>query len=440
MDNACTVESYELGDETTSDVTVQLKNQHERHVHFRCHSAILTGKSTFFADQLSRCQYDDKRIEISSPGSDYDHYVKLLSLLYVSEDAILDSLDSVRSTLGVLQASIALCCEGVTVGCVQYLEAMPWEEKEEEEILKLVPTLGPQAMPILARFQQADLNATKNVFISAIRFATTVDESFPPFTDELRISAQEQVEYMLAEDEETPLIAVDEEVKSEAKAGLDKMLTSFNEELNSLVSDFDQFPDAAEQRVLQSISDLDWICNILPKMELMSDFVVGWARISDHVLSVVQDDKHLSGLWAVKVRLVELVGKALEAIGFGSVVLPAASRVQLLKTWLPYLRMMKPMLDSKCEENEAFPHKMDADLCQNIEGAIVSLVLALPSSDQADILADWMKSTDHMRFPDLTEAFEVWCYRTKAAKRRLAVGFGGVGSNPNCQHLNEISN
>lgn len=98
-------------------------------------------------------------------------------------------------------------------------------------------------------------------------------------------------------------------------------------------------------------------------MELMTDFVTGWAHISDHVLAVVQDGKHSSGLWAVKVRLVELAGKALEAIGFGNVLPPAASRLQFLKTWLPYLRTMKQILDTKCVENEAFLYKMDTDLC-----------------------------------------------------------------------------
>jgi hypothetical protein len=68
---------------------------------------------------------------------------------------------------------------------------------------------------------------------------------------------------------------------------------------------------------------------------------------------------------------------------------------------------------------------MDEDLCQSIEGAIISLVLALPSNDQADILADWMEA-DQVSYPDLSEAFEVWCYRTKSAKRRLAEGLRRV--------------
>lgn len=417
MDN----ESCQLGDQITSDTIVHLQNQCGKPELFHCHSSILAQKSMFFASKLSVTQ-SSKSIDISCPDLDYDLYVKLLNLLYLPEDSILESFDSVKSTLGILRISICLQCESITVKCIEYLEAMPWEEKEEEEVLHIAQILGPLASPLLARLQPSNQNSTKKVFISAIRFATSIDESFPPFNDELKTSAQEQVEYMLAEDEDTPLIAVDEKVKLEAKAGLEKILSTFNVHLNSLTLDCDH-------SILQSISDLDWICNVLSKMELMKEFVTAWAEISDHVIEILQDDKFSCGLWAVKYRVIELVGKAFDAIGFGNVVLPTLSRVRFLKTWLPFLRKMKPLLDSKYEENETFPYKMDADLCQNIEGAIVSLILALPSSDQAEILNEWMKLNKEIKFPDLCEAFEVWCYRAKAAKRRL-VDYSLGGSNP----------
>ncbi|XP_073106042.1 BTB/POZ domain-containing protein At3g05675 isoform X3 [Elaeis guineensis] len=421
----------EFGDQTTSDVTVRLRSRDGRPEWFHCHSFILMKKSKFFAHWLSKhptypSPESNNCIEVHCPGSEFDHYVKLLKLIYLSEETVSDSWDSVKSSLGVLRASIALQCETITKSCIQYLEAVPWDEKEEEEILKVIPNLGPEAMPILARVQPVDTSATKNVFISAIRFATTIENSFPPLADELKTSAQEQVDYMLLEDEETPLIAVDDDVKYEARSGLAKMFTNFEKRLSLLPSEFDQSPEAAEQRLLQSLSDLEWICNILPKMEMMKDFVSGWACISDHVLAVVQDEKYSSGLWAIKAKLIEVTGKALDAIGYGNVVLPAPSRVQFLKTWLPYIRKLKPLLDSKSADDEAFPFKMDSDLCQNIEGAITSLVLALPSNDQADILMEWMQRPEQLKYPDLSEAFEVWCYRTKSAKRRLVVGFKGI--------------
>ncbi|KAI3881324.1 hypothetical protein MKW92_031067 [Papaver armeniacum] len=45
---------------------------------------------------------------------------------------------------------------------------------------------------------------------------------------------------------------------------------------------------------------------------------------------------------------------------------------------------------------------------------------SLPSGDQAEILTQWL-GTHHIQYPDLAEAFEVWCYRSKVAKRRLTL-------------------
>ncbi|KAJ6414993.1 hypothetical protein OIU84_003900 [Salix udensis] len=227
-------------------------------------------------------------------------------------------------------------------------------------------------MPIISRIKPVDLTATKNVFVSAVRFATSTGGSCPPFGDELKISAQEQIEYMLGEDEDMPLVTADDEVKSVVRMGLSRIFSTFEKQLSSLVLESDLALESAEANILQCVSDLEWMCNILPKMELMKDFVSSWAGTSGNV-----------------------VGE------------------------------MKPILDSKCTEDASFPHKMDEDLCQSIEGAIISVVLALPSNDQADILADWMES-DQVRYPDLSEAFEVWCYRTKSAKRRLVEGSGRV--------------
>ncbi|XP_020112768.1 BTB/POZ domain-containing protein At3g05675-like [Ananas comosus] len=436
MDQASVSEAYIFGDQATSDITICLQNKDDRPEWFHCHSPILIKKSRFFSDQLvnhnntSLTLEFNRCIEVQCPKSDYDHYVKLLNLLYLSEESLLGSFDSVKSTLGILRASISLQCESIIQNCIEYLEAVPWDEKEEEDILSLVPSLGPRAFPILARVNPVNNNSVKNVFLSAIRFATNMESPPPPFLEELKTSAQEQIEYMLLEDEDTPLVVTDEDVKSEVQAGLEKMFTTFKNGLESLPFEFDRSPEQAEQRVLYDLADLEWISNVLPKIEMMKDFVSSWIEISQYVIAVVQGEKYNSNLWAVKAKLIEVTGKALDAVGYGSVVLPTSSRVEFINTWLPYLRKMKPLLDSKSEEDEGFCHKIDGDVCQNIEGAIVSLVLALPSSDQAEILAEWMSKTEQLKYPDLSEAFEVWCYRTKTAKRRLMVGLDGAGNNP----------
>lgn len=418
MELATTNSTSKFNDQTTSDIIIDLKTKdNNRSQLFNYHSAILVKASKFFSDQLSLNQIEPSTcIEVECTALEFDHHANLLNLLYIPEELVLEKLDSVKSTIGVLKAANSLACEYVKGACIKYLEAVPWDEKEEEEIVKLVQTLGPEAASVLARVQPVSENAAKSVFISAIRFATSLASPIAGFSDELKTSAQEQLEYMLLEDGDGPLVVMDEEVKSELQIGQKQLFKNFTSSLDLLLTEWKDELDLAEEKMLIALSDLDWICNISQKMEMMVDFVSNWAEISNQILTVVLNKRCSLGLWAVKAKIMEMTSKALDAVGYGSVVLSAPARVQFLKTWLPYIREMKPLLESR----------MDGEIWENMEGAIVSFVLALPSNDQAEIILEWVNGSDRLRYPDLSEAFEVWCYRTKTAKRRLAAGLNGV--------------
>jgi len=422
MDKAGASKSPEQGDQNIKDITVCLRNNEGIHKLFVFKSSVLKAKSKFFTDQLS-LPSSSSCIEIHCSVVEYKHYSDLLNLLNLPVSSLVDSWKSINSALGILQVAIALQCEEIARSCVNYLEAAPWEEKEEEEILRIVPKLGDFAMPILARVKPLDPSSTKNVFLAAVRYAMSLSAPCPPFGDEIRASAQEQIEYMLGEDEDTPLVTTDEEVREEVIKGLSQMLASFQNVLSSLISqsDSDLASETLENSILHNLSGLEWLCNILPKMNLMRDFVLRWAEISANVIKAVEDKNLETVMWRLKLKILEVTSKVLDSVGYGTVIVPAACRVQLLKTWLPYIRKMKPILDSLGSSETGFPHKMEEDLCLAIQGAVISLIVALPSSDQADILADWMEN-EQLGYPDLTEAFEIWCYRTKSSKRRLAEG------------------
>ncbi|KAK4761517.1 hypothetical protein SAY87_029401 [Trapa incisa] len=280
-------------------------------------------------------------------------------------------------------------------------------------------------LPVSAKKPHNDAEGTKDVFVSAFCLATSVHAPSTPFVPELKTSAQQQIEFMLGEDFDAVLTTGDEEVKSVVRRGLINIRSKFEMTLSLLMFEVGRNPgiEASDKNILQSLNDLDWISDILLKMGLMKDFVLMWYDISGNVLRVVEDVKLKSQMWGLKFKLIELTGKVLDAVGYGVVILSAPTRVKLLKLWFPYIRKMKALLDTKSEEVACFPYKMDEELCESIEGAIISFILALPSKDQADILADWMKNKEEsVRFPDLTEAFEVWCFRAKSAKRRLSQG------------------
>ncbi|KAI4303883.1 hypothetical protein MLD38_039467 [Melastoma candidum] len=277
------------------------------------------------------------------------------------------------------------------------------------------------AMHPLATAGTIGFLATKGVFVTAFGFAIRVGENVTQFEEELKASAREQIEFMLCEDEDMALVAVDEEVKSLVWKGLSEVFSSFKRMLSSLIPEAALAPGPTEVQVVNALMDLEWMSNILPKINLMKEFVTLWLEISSDILGVIEDPRLGSLLWRYKSKLVEVMGKVLDAVAYGNVILPALSRVRLLKMWLPYIRKMKPLLDWKSTEEEGFCYQIDQDLCQSIEGAVVSLVSALPSNDQAEILADWLRA-EQVQYPDLAEAFEIWCYRSKSARRRLAEG------------------
>jgi hypothetical protein len=232
-------EPSRIGDRSTSDVVVRLRTHEGRDDWFYCHSFILIEKSKYFGDRLSEnwptCQILDSRncVEVYCEESDFDHHVNFLRLLYVVIDGSLEDIwHGVKNALGILRVAVELGCPQIVNACVNYLEAMPWEEAEEDEILKIIPGMGSKSQPILARVQPVNPSAVLRIFLSAIKFATS---SPPSPMNDLKTTAQEQLEYMLTEDDDAPLLTADQEVKFEVKECVKGLFTRFNNMLEALL-------------------------------------------------------------------------------------------------------------------------------------------------------------------------------------------------------------
>lgn len=426
-------EPSRIGDRSTSDVVVRLRTQEGRDDWFYCHSFILIEKSKYFGDRLSEnwptCQILDSRncVEVYCEESDFDHHVNFLRLLYVVIDGSLEDIwHGVKNALGILRVAVELGCPQIVNACANYLEAMPWEEAEEDEILKIIPGMGSKAQPILARVQPVNQSAVLRIFLSAIKFATS---SPPSPMNDLKTTAQEQLEYMLTEDDDAPLLTADQEVKFEVKECVKGLFTRFNNMLEALLCE--PVESANEKGKMQSfqsyLSDLSWACQILNKLEIMKEFVNSWVGASDKIVLVVEQASSVAEIIETKSKVIEVAAKVLEAIGYGNVILPTAKRFHMVKVWLPFVRVTKPLIDSATTNAKDAPElKIDSELWQSLESTFVSMVLTLPSEDQAEILTEWL-GNEHIHYPDFTEAFEVWCYRSKVAKRRLADILGNHG-------------
>ncbi|PKU69351.1 BTB/POZ domain-containing protein At3g05675 isoform X1 [Dendrobium catenatum] len=411
-----------FGDRATSDTVVRLRTHEGRDDWFYCHSKVLVEKSKYFAERLSddwpTCQIIDSRncVEVYCQELDFNFHVTALRLLYVKGP---HKCYGVRNALGMLQVSIHLGCHQIASDCKEYLEAVPWEEAEEEEILKTIPNLGEQYKSILSRLQPVCQTSLTGIFISAIRFAT----SSPPISmRELKSSAQEQLEYMLTEDDDPPLFALDDEfIRSVVKDCIKRLLCRFDSFVESMLTvSIDCVLESKVHEFWSHLCDISWACQILGKMEIMKDLVHYWLEASANILRAAEHAKSVSDDMDVEIKIVEVVSKVLETIGFGNAIVSTLGRISLVKIWLPFVQRVRALLEQdKIMREEDSPAKLDGEIWQGLESAFVSIILTLPSSDQAGILSDWLRS-EYAGYPDLTEAFELWCYRTKVARRRLA--------------------
>lgn len=418
-----------IGDRSTSDVIVRLKTDEGRENWFYCHSKVLIEKSKYFAERLSKdwptCQIIDSRncVDVFCQEPDFNSHVVFLRLLYTKGP---QKWHGVRNALGILQVAIHLGCHQIAGACREYLEAVPWDEADEDEILKTVPNLGGPYQSIVARLQPAVQDSLVRIFVSAISFAT----SSPPLSlKELKSSTQEQLEYMLTEDDDPPLFTLDNElVRLSVKVGVRNLLCKFDSSIESILAASAGVISVSKYPELWShLCDISWACQILGKMEMMKDLVHYWVGASKNILRTAEHLRPISEEANVELKVVEVAAKVLETIGFGNAVLPTVDRIQMVKLWLPFVQRVKGSVerddiksdDDAEKEEEVSPAKMDGEIWQGLESAFVSIILTLPSMDQAEIISDWLRS-GYAGYPDLTEAFEFWCYRTKVARRRLA--------------------
>ncbi|KAF3506292.1 hypothetical protein F2Q69_00003028 [Brassica cretica] len=216
------------------------------------------------------------------------------------------------------------------------------QECEEEDMLLVIPMIGSsEAAPV------------PGIFSSAFRFAS----SAPPLPlCDIKASAQEQIEYMITEDDDAPLLIADEVIKLQVKECVKSLFARFVQSLEEVTS-----KNGLSLKMV--VSDLSWAFQILTKMEMVRDFVVTWVETSEKLVKLVEAMETGAETVDIRVKVTEVTSKVVEVIGYGTVI--------------------------------------------------------LPSSDEAEILTEWLSKNGV--YPDLTEAFEVWCYRSKVAKRRLGL-------------------
>ncbi|KAL1090645.1 hypothetical protein V6Z11_D07G103700 [Gossypium hirsutum] len=349
----------------SGDVRLTVVSRDGHRVSMDVHKRVLSEKSRFFAEKLSQRKEKgvSHTVEISE-CDDVEVYVETVVLMY-SDDLKKRLIgENVNKVLALLQVSAAIMFDAGISSCLEYLEAVPWSEDEEEKVLSLLC--------------QLELHGSMTEVLQRV----LSEPSTSMRTDDIFLKLLSGV-----------LQAKDDKARREMKTLISRLLREDSFDYNSRRQD----RGVLMAEIAREADNLQWLVDILIDKRMANDFVKLWA-----------DQKELAELHSriptmYRHEISRITAQLCIAIGRGNILVPKDSRFSLLSTWLDalyedfrWMRRASRSVDKKL-----------------IEEGLGQTILTLSLRQQQVILLNWFhrflnKGDD---YPNIQRAFEVWWRR-----------------------------
>ncbi|TYH62281.1 hypothetical protein ES332_D07G109700v1 [Gossypium tomentosum] len=350
----------------SGDVSLTVVSRDGHRVSMDVHKRVLSEKSRFFAEKLSQRKEKgvSHTVEISE-CDDVEVYVETVVLMY-SDDLKKRLIgENVNKVLALLQVSAAIMFDAGISSCLEYLEAVPWSEDEEEKVLSLLC--------------QLELHGSMTEVLQRV----LSEPSTSVRTDDIFLKLLSGV-----------LQAKDDKARREMKTLISRLLREDSFDYNSRNR---QDRGVLMAEIAREADNLQWLVDILIDKRMANDFVKLWA-----------DQKELAELHSriptmYRHEISRITAQLCIAIGRGNILVPKDSRFSLLSTWLDalyedfrWMRRASRSVDKKL-----------------IEEGLGQTILTLSLRQQQVILLNWFhrflnKGDD---YPNIQRAFEVWWRR-----------------------------
>ncbi|KAL5747532.1 hypothetical protein ACOSP7_024536 [Xanthoceras sorbifolium] len=380
----------------SSDIKLTLCSKDGVSISLNVHRQILVAHSRFFAVKLSdRWTKQQKTslpyiVEIAD-CDDVEVYIETLRLMYCKDLKKKLMKEDVSKVLGILKVSAAIGFDAGVLSCLEYLEAAPWAEDEEEKVASLLSELrleGVGAGEVLKRVSVEAPNGTGE------------------------ISDKDEVVLKLLH---VVLEGKDEKARREMKGLVSKMLHE-NSSQNDLRKESlysacdgclqllrDHFLQAAAGelqdvgQIARQADNLHWILDILIDRQIAEDFLKTWASQSEI------SEAHSKVPAVHRYEVSRVTARLFVGIGKGQLLASKDLRCLLLRTWLV------PFYDDFGWMRRA-SKGLDRHL---IEDGLSSTVLTLPLAWQQEIFLAWFDRflNSGEDCPNIQRGFEVWWRR-----------------------------
>ncbi|GAB4857415.1 hypothetical protein Ancab_015324 [Ancistrocladus abbreviatus] len=390
-----------FNDPNSSDIKLTLSAKDGFSVSVNVHRQILVGHSRFFAGRLSSERWRKGQRSGASPPpfeveiaecDDVEVYIETLRLMYCKDLRRKLMKEDVPKVLGLLKVSAAIGFDAGVLSCLEYLEAAPWAEDEEEKVALLLSELrleGVGASEVLKRVSldvpaatDSHVNENEEVLIKLLNIVLEGKD------EKARREMKGLVSKMLRESANQNDLSV-EPLYSACDGCLTQLRHHF---LQAAASDFQDVGQITRQA-----DNLHWILDILIDRRVAEEFLKTWA--SQKEIS----DAHPKIPPVHRFEVSRVTARLFVGIGKGQLLASQKARCSLLQTWLV------PFYDDFGWMRRA-SKGLDRHL---IEDGLSNTILTLPLSWQQEILLGWFDRflNSGEDCPNIQKGFEVWWRR-----------------------------
>ncbi|KAG2568233.1 BTB/POZ domain-containing protein At1g63850-like [Panicum virgatum] len=405
----------QFNDADSSDVRLTLTSKDGLSVTLCVHRPILVAHSRFFAAKLSDRWSKQQRtlphiVEISD-CDDVEVYAETLRLMYCKDLRRRLMREDVNKVLGILKVSAAIVFDAGVLSCLEYLEAAPWAEDDDEKVAALLTQLHLEnsgAGEVLKRVslelapsavvEEADVGGSCSGGGNAgggeevlLRLLQIVLEGKD---EKARREMKGLVSKMLRENSTSRGGAIGGDLRKES------LYSACNGCLSLLREQFARTAGGDQSEVSQiarQADNLHWMLDILVERQIAEEFLRTWAMQTE----LAEMHRKVPAIHRYEVSRV--TARLFVGVGKGQILVSKEARCQLLSTWLEPFYEDFGWMRRACKG-------LDRHL---IEDGLANTILTLPLATQQEILLAWFNRflNSGEDCPNIQRGFEVWWRR-----------------------------
>nr|CAD1822412.1 unnamed protein product [Ananas comosus var. bracteatus] len=337
----------------------------------------------------------------------FDAYVAVLRLLHTLDFS--GGIPSASDAIEMLRVSLELVCDECARACVRFLEAVPWTEEEEDEVLSIAPFLpSDDSRDLLARISSpaghrcsaASEDMLRGLISSAIHSHPSV-ATIKAFVAKLlrEHSSRDSVRRVL---DGAFLASLDTVKELMGKyASPDLRVSGDNDEREAI------------QRLnlhaaVVNTKHLYWLIERMIELRLADSAVDEWAdqvALAADLQKTLRDDAWKNIAPGLPLLVTRCTFRLANAVASGSTLAPRQVRMKLVKSWLPVLNVCRDIIPPIPSGHKS--------VFQELEETFLQIISTLPVSDAQELLQQCLtfstRNIDDCQH--LIAAFKTWFRR-----------------------------